>query len=101
METVCFDYTLQVVDVDNNYEYEYDGPPLALANDVEISAENDVNLITEAESTTDPTSSLTAYNELSDALMKFEDGKRTVTVACRPRTGRAAEKGGRHQRSRW
>ena len=43
METVCFDYTLQVVDVDNDYEYEYDGPPLALVDDVEISAENDVN----------------------------------------------------------
>ena len=44
---------------DADFDYEYDGPPLALADDVAVSMDKDVNLIVEAEptNTINPTSS--------------------------------------------
>ena len=49
METVCFDYTLQVLDTDDtDFEYEYDVPPLALVDDVKVSTENDVTIFDHA-----------------------------------------------------
>lgn len=45
--TVSFTYTLEVAkrSEDENFNYEYDGPPLAIAEDVTISADQDVNLV--------------------------------------------------------
>ena len=60
-------YTLEVIQSDD-FEFEYDGPPLAIVDDVVVTTDNDVGLI-DGESTTRPeiTSVLTTYNNISAA----------------------------------
>ena len=47
LDTICFKYTLGVAKSPEggNFEYKYDGPPLTIVDDVDITADQDVHLI--------------------------------------------------------
>ena len=82
--TLCFKYTLEVVkgSEDEDFEYEYDGPPLAIVDDIAISADYDVGLIDNGEPTPHLISLITPYGEISQAL--FEDGTGNAKSVNRP-----------------
>lgn len=85
-DTLCFKYTLEVVkgSEDEDFEYEYDGPPLAIVDDIAISADYDIGLIDNGEPTPHLTSLITPYGEISQGLSKFEDGTGNAKSATRP-----------------
>lgn len=70
-------YTLQVVDGDEEeFGYEWDGPILAILDDIIQSADNDATLINEApptETKAMPSSLLVSYQEISKQLSQFGD----------------------------
>ena len=84
---------------DEDFTYKYDGPPLAIADDVAISADHDVELIgVPVDNNGDPddisippqlavqniTSIITPFQDISNALSKFQEGVGNAKVASRP-----------------
>lgn len=99
MDSVQFRYTLGVVKTaeDEYFSYEYDGSPLAIADDIGISAaDQDVDIIDiqdndpvgNVDTIPDLTSTLTLtptpYKRISEALTKFEGGLGNARVASQP-----------------
>lgn len=69
---------------EDDFAYEFDGPPLAIVDDVAVSADNDVSLVDNGVATPHLSSLLTPYGDISVALSKFENGTGSVKSAARP-----------------
>lgn len=57
-----------------DFVYEYDGPPLAIVDDIAVSADNDASLIGDSVTTPTISSLLAPYEDISLALSRFEQG---------------------------
>ena len=73
LTAVCLKYTVKVVsETSDDYAYEYDGPPLAIVDNVNMSKGNNVGMVIDGITMPQLTSLLTTYETLSTAISKFE-----------------------------
>ena len=73
LTAVCLKYTVEVLSgTSDNYAYEYNGPSLAIMENVNVSKDNDVDMVVDGITMPQLTSLLTTYKTLSTAISKFE-----------------------------